>query len=332
MTLLEIKLKGFFILSLLGNLNLSIYLDFETTLLILLANHFNMENRKNFFVKSHGLGNEYVVFDSAEIDFPINEKSIKRICNIHYGIGSDGILLLVPSTKADFGFKVFNPDASEAEKSGNGLRIFCKFLYDYKYTDKKQFSIETKGGIVQASIDEIRNGKAYLVTIDLGKATFKCNEIPVNLDQEECIDFPLKIDDKNFKINCVSVGNPHCVVICENLDEKEVLKYGPLLENHPMFPNRTNVQFVKPISKNEVEILIWERGAGFTMASGSSSSAVASIMLKKGLTGNDITVKMPGGQLSIKIDKNWEIKLCGEVRQIAEGYLDSELLDDFNLS
>jgi diaminopimelate epimerase len=291
-----------------------------------------MAKRRNFFVKSHGLGNEYVIFDNSGIDFPMNEKSIKRICNIHYGIGSDGILLLTPSSKADFGFRVFNPDASEAEKSGNGLRIFCKFLYDYKYTDKKQFSVETKGGIVHASIDEIRNGKAFLVTIDLGKATFKCNEIPVNLDQDECIDFPLKIEDKIFNINCVSVGNPHCMIVCDRLDEKEVLKYGPLIENHPMFPNRTNVQFVKLLSHNEIEILIWERGAGFTMASGSSSSAVASMMLKKGLSGNDVTVKMPGGQLKINIDENWEIKLCGEVRQIAEGFLDGELLEDLNLS
>jgi diaminopimelate epimerase len=205
-------------------------------------------------------------------------------------------------------------------------------LYDYKYTDKKQFSVETKGGIVSASIDETRNGKAFLITIDLGIATFKCNEIPVNLDQEECIDFPLKIEDKVFKINCVSVGNPHCMVICDKLDEKEVLKYGPLIENHPMFPNRTNVQFVKLVSDKEVEILIWERGAGFTMASGSSSSAVATMMLKKGLVGNDVTVKMQGGQLKINIDKNWDIKLCGEVRQIAEGYLNPELLEDLKLS
>ncbi len=291
-----------------------------------------MTKRKNFFVKSHGLGNEYVVFDSLEINFPINEDSIKRICNIHYGIGSDGILLLVPSSKADFGFRVFNPDASEAEKSGNGLRIFCKFLFDYKYTDKKQFSVETKGGVIQALINETHNGKASLITIDLGRVSFKCSEIPVNLDQDECIDFPLKIEDKIFNINCVSVGNPHCMVICDKLDEKEVLKYGPSIENHPIFPNRTNVQFVKVISDKEVEILIWERGAGFTMASGSSSSAVASMMLKKSLTGNDVTIKMPGGNIKINIDKNWEIKLCGEVRQIAEGYLDSELLEDIKPS
>jgi diaminopimelate epimerase len=122
------------------------------------------------------------------------------------------------------------------------------------------------------------------------------------------------------------------MVICDKLDEKEVLKYGPSIENHPIFPNRTNVQFVKVISDKEVEILIWERGAGFTMASGSSSSAVASMMLKKSLTGNDVTIKMPGGNIKINIDKNWEIKLCGEVRQIAEGYLDSELLEDIKPS
>lgn len=284
----------------------------------------------NFFIKSHGLGNDYIVFDSSKISFAINEKSIKGICDVHYGIGSDGILLLTQSQKADFGLRIFNPDGSEAEKSGNGLRIFSKFLFDYGYTVNKKFTIETSGGIVKATIDEEQNGKASLVSIEMGKPTFISNEIPVNCNQQECIDFPLEIENKKYLINCVSVGNPHCVIITGKLDKEEILKYGSKIENHRMFPNRINVQFVKIISRKEIEILIWERGAGFTLASGSSSCAVACILRKKNLIDGKVTVIMPGGKLKIEINNTWDIILCGEVRQIAEGFLNPELLEDIN--
>ncbi len=284
---------------------------------------------KNGFIKSHGLGNEYIVFDSSTIDFPMNEKSIKTICNIHFGIGSDGILLLTQSKHADFGFRVFNPDASEAEKSGNGLRIFAKFLYDYHYTSKKNFTIETLGGIVTAKIERENNGIASQVTVEMGKATFKSAEIPVNCDQAECIDHPLIIDGNTFLINCVSVGNPHCVILKNDLSEHEIKTFGPKIENHSMFPNRINVQFVKLISRNEVEILIWERGAGFTMASGSSSSAVACVLRKKNLVDNEVVIRMPGGTLKLNVDVNFNIILTGQVKQVAEGILSEELLIDF---
>lgn len=283
---------------------------------------------KNGFIKSHGLGNEYIVFDRASISFPINEKSIKILCNIHFGIGSDGILLLTPTQNADFGFHIYNPDASEAEKSGNGLRIFAKFLYDYGYTKKKLFTIETLGGIVTAVIEQTKNGLATLVTIEMGKATFKSAEIPVNCNQIECLNFSLTIDEKTYLINCVSVGNPHCVIFKGHLSEEEIKTFGPKIENHPMFPNRINVQFVKPISRNEAEILIWERGAGFTMASGSSSSAVACVLRKKNYIDNDVTIKMPGGTLKLNVDENFNIILTGEVKQIAEGTLSPEMLEE----
>jgi diaminopimelate epimerase len=285
---------------------------------------------KNFFVKSHGLGNEYIVLDSENITFNLSEEAIKRLCNIHFGIGSDGVLLKVPSEKADFGLRIFNPDGSEAEKSGNGLRIFCKYLFDYGFTNgKKEFSVETKGGIVKAKIEKVEDGKAKLVTIDMGKATFKTKEIPVNIEQEECLDYPLKIEDREFLINCVSVGNPHCVIIVDELDKEVVKKYGKLIENHPLFPNRTNIQFAKPLNKNEVEIRIWERGAGYTLASGTSSSAVASVMVKKGITDRNITIKMEGGILKIYVDENFNIRMTGEVEEICKGFLSKELLNHF---
>lgn len=285
----------------------------------------------NGFVKTHALGNEYIVFEEEKINFELTGKAIKRICNVNFGIGSDGILLKVKSDKADFGLRIFNPDGSEAEKSGNGLRIFCKFLYDYGFTEKDGFSVETKGGIVHAQIIETSNKKAKIISVDMGKAIFASKEIPTNFQTDEAIGEKITVSDKEYEVNCVSVGNPHCVIIKEHLDIDEVKKYGKGIENHAMFPNRINVQFAKVISRGEAEILIWERGAGFTLASGSSSCGVASVLRKKGLIDGDVKIKMPGGDIKIRIDDNWNIKMTGEVRQIAEGILSNELLEDLNL-
>jgi len=283
---------------------------------------------QNFFVKSHGLGNDYIVLSQYEINFELTKEAIQKICDVHYGIGSDGILLKVPSYKANFGLRILNPDGSEAEKSGNGLRIFAKYLYDNKFSKEKIFTIETLGGVVRAEVVEEVNKKAKTIKVDMGKANFVSAEIPVNCENEECIDEILNLEFKDYKINCVSVGNPHCVILKDELDEKEIKQFGSYIENHPMFPNRINVQFAKVISPTEVEIIIWERGAGWTLASGSSSCAVASVMVKRGLTEPNLTVKMPGGNLQIEIDKAWNIKMTGEVREIALGTLSNELIAD----
>lgn len=280
----------------------------------------------------HGLGNEYIILDSSNIDFELTTRAIIRICNIHFGLGSDGIVMKVPSEKADFGFRVFNPDGSEAEKSGNGLRIFCKYLYDYGFTQKRQFSVETLTDIVHADIVQIRDNKASMITVDMGKAIFSSRQIPVNSDEPEFIAQKIMAGDREFEVNCVSVGNPHCVVIREQLDEKEIRKYGPLLENHPLFPNRINVQFARALSDQDAEILIWERGAGYTLASGSSSCAATCILLKRGLIKNEITMHMQGGNLRIRIDEQWNIRMTGEVREIASGKLSRELVEDLNKS
>lgn len=284
---------------------------------------------KNFFVKSHGLGNEYIVLDSENISFNLSNKAIKRICNVHFGIGSDGILLKVLSDKADFGLKIYNPDGSEAEKSGNGLRIFCKFLYDYKFINSKSFSVETPGGIIKAEIIEEENGKVKIIKVDMGRAIFSSRDIPVDSDKNEFIGEKITALDKDYEVNCVSVGNPHCVIIKDDLDIDEIKKYGPVIENHHMFPNRINVQFAKVTSKNTADVLIWERGAGYTLASGSSSCAVACILVKSGLTDRKLSIKMQGGTLRIEIDNTWNIQMTGEVREIASGILSGELIELF---
>jgi diaminopimelate epimerase len=283
---------------------------------------------KNSFVKMHGLGNEYIVLDSANIDFQLTSQAIRRICNIHFGIGSDGIVMKVPAAKADFGFRVYNPDGSEAEKSGNGLRIFCKFLYDYGYAKKRQFSVETLTDIVYAEIVEEEKGKAMLIKVEMGKAIFTSKDFPVGPDKKEFIAQKIMAGDREYEVNCISVGNPHCVVIKQDLDEEEIRKYGPLLENHPLFPNRINVQFAKVLSDHDAQILIWERGAGYTLASGSSSCAASSVLVKRGLIKGDLTMHMQGGSLKIEIDKEWNIRMTGEVREIARGVLGAELLED----
>ena len=285
---------------------------------------------RNSFVKMHGLGNEYIVLDSTNIDFKLTEQAIKRLCNIHFGIGSDGIVMYVPSSKADFGFRVYNPDGSEAEKSGNGLRILCKYLYDYRYAKSRKFSIETLSDMVYAEVVEEMNGRASLIRVDMGKAIFNSHDIPVDSDIPEFIGQKIKVGDKEFEVNCVSVGNPHCVIIKQELNEDEIRKYGPLIENHPLFPNRINVQFAKVLSDRDARILIWERGAGYTLASGSSSCAVSSVLVKRGLVKGDLTIHMQGGILKIQIDSDWNIRMTGEVRAIAEGIFSPELLEDLD--
>lgn len=276
----------------------------------------------------HGLGNEYIVLDSTNIGFKLTTQAIKRLCNIHFGIGSDGIVLKVPSSRADFGFRVYNPDGSEAEKSGNGLRILCKYLYDLGFAKSRKFSIETLTDIVYAEIVEEKKGKAALIKVDMGKAIFSSREIPVNSEEPEFIGQKIKAGDREFEVNCVSVGNPHCVVVKQELSVEEIMKYGPLIENHPLFPNRINVQFARVLSDHDAEILIWERGAGYTLASGSSSCAASSVLVRRGLINGDLTMHMKGGTLKILIDGNWNIRMTGEVRTIAEGILNPELLED----
>lgn len=279
----------------------------------------------NHFVKSHGLGNDYFVMDQSQISFELTPEVIQLLCHRNYGIGSDGILLLVPSDKADFGLRILNPDGSEAEKSGNGLRIFAKYLFEHGHTEKQVFTIDTLGGVVTAEL-ETAEGIVPFVTVEMGEATFQSNLIPVTGEEREVVDEEINVGGEPLKITAVSVGNPHCVVFVDELDEGYIRKLGPLLETHELFPNRVNVQFAKPLSREKVQILIWERGAGYTLASGSSSCAVASACVKNGLTDGNVTVSMPGGELDINIRDDWSIKMRGAVEEVAEGTLSIDLL------
>lgn len=280
----------------------------------------------NEFVKSHGLGNDYFVLDGSRISFGLTPAAIRLLCDRNYGIGSDGILLLVPSARADFGLRILNPDGSEAEKSGNGLRIFAKYLYEHGRTDKKEFKIDTPGGVVSAEL-EVKDGRVPFVTVEMGTATFDSRLIPVTGDEREVVNEEMRIEGEVLRFTAVSVGNPHCVVFTEKLDEGYTRLLGPLIETAALFPNRTNVQFARVLPGDRVEIMIWERGAGYTLASGSSSCAVAAACVKNGFTGRTVTVSMPGGELGIEIREDWSIKMRGAVEEVAHGTLSGDLID-----
>jgi len=280
----------------------------------------------NNFIKSHGLGNDYIVIDSDDLDFELAPEVIKIICHRNYGIGSDGILLLSKSQNADFGLRILNPDGSEAEKSGNGIRIFAKYLYDHGYTKNTNFTIETIGGLVNADLT-VNKGKAIFITVDMGKASFNSKEIPVAGAAREVVKEEIRVNGELLEFTAVSVGNPHCVIFFDELAESYLRKIGPLLENHEIFPNRINVQFARVISPDEVEIIIWERGAGYTLASGSSSCAVASACVKNNLTDSKLKVIMPGGTLDIEVNDDWSLKMKGPAEEVFEGNFSSELLE-----
>ena len=284
----------------------------------------------NEFVKSHGLGNDYIVLDQAQLSRPLTPEAVRTICDYHFGVGSDGILLVVPGTEADFGVRIFNPDGSEAEKSGNGIRILAKFLYDHGYAPRPELTISTLGGLVRARLD-LGGDRVRMITAEMGRATFVSTEIPVAGPRREVVRETLAVDDQRLTVTCVSVGNPHCVIFTDTLDVDEVKRLGPKIEHHPSFPNRINVQFAKLLGRDRVSILIWERGAGYTLASGTSSCAVAAACVKNGLTDRTVTIESPGGALAVSIADTWELTLTGPVSEICRGRLSEDLLRGLSL-
>ena len=284
---------------------------------------------KNGFFRGHGLGNDYIVMDPKELTFTLTPKNIKAVCDRNWGLGSDGILALAPSKKADFGLRIYNPDGSEAEKSGNGLRIFARYLHATGKTKKKHFTVETKGGLVTIDLHVDRHGDASAVTVEMGQATFKPAALPCTMAVDELIQQPIEAAGHALSFMGVSVGNPHCVVFKqagESWSREDLLKLGPVLESHSLFPKRTNVQLAVPTGPKEIFILIWERGAGETQASGSSSCAAASAAVRLGLVKSPVTVKMPGGTLNIEVAKDFSLTMKGPVAEVARGTLSPSFL------
>jgi diaminopimelate epimerase len=276
------------------------------------------------FHKYHALGNDYIVLDPA--DYPAwtspSVGQIRVICHRNYGVGSDGILWgPLPSEKADFGLRIFNPDGSEAEKSGNGLRIFSRYLWDQRRVKAPRFTIETPGGVVSSEIKD----EGALITVAMGSVSFDSAKIPVRGPAREVLGESLDIQGRTFTFSAATIGNPHCVIPVDDLSEDVARRYGPEIEVNPLFPNKTNVQFLKVIDRATIQIEIWERGAGYTLASGSSSSAAAAVACRLGLVDRSVAVRMPGGTIAIEIGDGYSIQMTGTVNKVAEGQMHADL-------
>ena len=290
------------------------------------------------FYKYHALGNDYIVMPAARTATPPKRETIRLLCHRHFGLGSDGILwgALAPETPefaalADeaaaaeahtitdsdcvCGLRIFNPDGSEAEKSGNGLRIFSRYLYDTGAVASGRFRLLTLGGVVTCEV--LEDGRE--VRVDMGQVSFDAARVPVTGVTGEVIECPIEVDGIEYLFNAATIGNPHCVIVCDDVSKELVCRIGPPLEVHSRFPNRTNVQILSVRDRRNLQIEIWERGAGYTLASGSSASACAAVAHRLGLCDESVTVHMPGGTLAIEIAEDYRIRMQGKVTGVARG-------------
>jgi diaminopimelate epimerase len=272
------------------------------------------------FSKYHGLGNDYLVMD--EMDLMQRPDQVRIICDRNFGIGSDGILFgPLPSKSALVGLRIFNPDGSEAEKSGNGIRIFCRHLWERGSVGHEPFLLETPGGIVRCRVLDPR----HEIEVEMGTVNFWSDVIPVMGERREVLQEALDIDGESLKFSAATIGNPHCVILRDQVDADLARRLGPKLERHTLFPNRTNVQFVKVIDPGTIQVEIWERGAGYTLASGSSASAAAAVVRRLGFCGPNVRVQMPGGELKIVIGDQFSIVLSGPVTKVGYGTIYDEI-------
>ena len=274
------------------------------------------------FFKYHALGNDYIVLDPADVGDELIPDQIRSICHRNYGIGSDGILFgPIISPQGDFVLRIFNPDGSEAEKSGNGLRIFSRYLWDKGLVQETPFIIMTEGGKVISQVH--KEGKN--VTVEMGKVSFDSRKIPVEGPPRDVLNEIIVVNGQELPFCAATIGNPHCVILRDEVSKDDTQKWGPLIEKDPRFPNRTNVQFMKICDRNNIKIEIWERGAGYTLASGSSSSAAAAVAYKLGFCDSHIAVNMPGGTIQITVSNDFSISMVGPVVKIAEGAISNDI-------
>jgi diaminopimelate epimerase len=274
------------------------------------------------FTKYHALGNDYIVIDPKDLSAPLTTGQVKLICHRNFGVGSDGILLgPLPSSTASCALKIYNPDGSLAEKSGNGVRIFSRYLWDTKLVGNDEFALQTDGGIVRSTVFD--DGR--MVRVEMGQVSFASEKIPVTGAKREVINEKISVGGREFTFCAATIGNPHCVLPLPEISAKLAHEFGPLLEVHPNFPRKTNVQFLKILDRANIQIEIWERGAGYTLASGSSSSAAAAVAHKLGLVDKKISVHCPGGIIQIEIGDEFSIRMTGAVTKVAAGVMDKEL-------
>ncbi len=275
------------------------------------------------FTKYHGLGNDYLVVEPADLPDGLPDDWVVRVCDRHRGVGSDGVLLGPSrSTNGAVALRIFNPDGSEAEKSGNGLRIFARYLYDTGQVDDAPFTVVTIGGSVTCRV----HPDGQTVTVAMGRISFDSRDIPVTGPPRAVLNEEISAGGRTFRFCAATVGNPHCVVFAADPTEALAREFGPLIERDERFPNRTNVQFVQVVDRASLTIEIWERGAGYTLASGSSSCAAAAVVHRLGLCGADVAVTMPGGTLYVAIGDDGAATLTGPVTAVCGGEIAADLL------
>ncbi len=256
------------------------------------------------FTKMHGCGNDYVYVDCTNGMIENPGEISRKVSHRHFGIGSDGLILICSSDVADFRMAMYNADGSEGAMCGNGIRCVAKYVYDKGLTDKKNLSIETKSGIKKLELT-VEDGKVSLVKVNMGAPILKSKDIPVAVDTDKCIDADINVDGKVYKVTCVSMGNPHAVTfIDEDVNKFPLDKIGPKFENHPMFPDRVNTEFVQVLNRHEVNMRVWERGSGETLACGTGTCATVVACVLNGLTEDEITVHLLGGDILVKYDRD----------------------------
>lgn len=271
------------------------------------------------FTKMHGCGNDYVYVNLFEEQIENPAKVSIAVSDRHFGIGSDGLITIGASEIADFRMRIYNADGSEAEMCGNGIRCVAKYVYDHKLTDKTEITVETGAGVKTLQLT-VEDDKVTLVRVDMGEPILTPDEIPVVADGDRVVDEPIVVDDKEWRMTCVSMGNPHAVVFVDDVAHFELEKYGPLFENHVRFPKRTNTEFVQIISRNEAIMRVWERGSAETWACGTGTCATVMACILNGLTDNDVLVHLRGGDLRIVYDeKSNHVFMTGPATEVYEG-------------
>ena len=272
------------------------------------------------FTKMQGLGNDYVYVNCFSEKVPNPSELAVRISDRHFGVGSDGLILICPSDKADFEMVMYNADGSRGEMCGNGIHCVAKYVYDYGLTDKTSISVETLGGIKYLDLT-VEDGKVKLVKVDMGRPILVPSEIPVEAEGERVVDEPIETDGKEYRMTCVSMGNPHAVIFVDEDVKKIPLEtIGPKFENHKRFPNRINTEFARVLDRKNVEMRVWERGSGETLACGTGACAVAVSCILNGLTEEKVTVKLLGGDLQIEWNREKDtVYMTGPAEVVFDG-------------
>ena len=274
------------------------------------------------FTKMQGLGNDYVYVNCFEEKIENPPAEARYVSDRHFGIGSDGLIMINPSEVADFEMEMYNADGSRGEMCGNGIRCVAKYVYDYGLTDKTQISVETLGGIKYLDLT-VEDGKVVLVKVDMGKPELKSDLIPIISENEKVIDEPIEVDGQVYHMTGVSMGNPHTVIYVDDVKNLDLEKIGPKFENHERFPKRINTEFVHCIDRNTVEMRVWERGSGETLACGTGACAVAVASILNNLTDTRVTVKLLGGDLQIEWDqKKNHVFMTGPAKVVFDGVID----------